>query len=230
MQFTTQGIILARTNYGEADRILTFLTKDHGKVKAIAKSVRKSKSKLAGGIELFSVSDLTVIVGRGEIDTLISTRLVRYYEEIVKDIERTKLAYEFLRVINKSTEDVPEPAYFRLLKQALEALNNSDINQELIQLWFSAQLLRLAGHTPNLRTDTAGAKLQADKSYNFNLDKMCLEPAGRGRLSTGHIKFLRLLFSDNLPQALARVSGQEKIISSLQPLMQSILKTYGRSR
>jgi DNA repair protein RecO (recombination protein O) len=49
-QFRTQAIILNRTDYGEADRIISFLTPDHGKVKAIAKAVRKSKSKLAGGI------------------------------------------------------------------------------------------------------------------------------------------------------------------------------------
>ncbi|MDO8591465.1 MAG: DNA repair protein RecO, partial [bacterium] len=69
-RYVTQGIVLSRTDFGEADRILTFLTNDHGKVRAIAKGVRKSKSKLAGGIELFSISDLTLIIGRGEINTL----------------------------------------------------------------------------------------------------------------------------------------------------------------
>ncbi|MEK7561678.1 MAG: DNA repair protein RecO, partial [Patescibacteria group bacterium] len=78
-RYITKGIVLSRTDYGEADRILSFLTIDHGKVRAIAKGVRKSKSKLAGGIELFSVSDLTLIIGRGELNTLISTRLVRHY-------------------------------------------------------------------------------------------------------------------------------------------------------
>jgi DNA repair protein RecO (recombination protein O) len=52
----TKGIVLTRTDYGEADRILHFLTPDQGKIAGIAKGVRKSKSKLAGGIELFSVS------------------------------------------------------------------------------------------------------------------------------------------------------------------------------
>jgi DNA repair protein RecO (recombination protein O) len=70
-RFKTNGIILARTNYGEADRIITFLTPDHGKVKVIAKAVRKSKSKLAGGIELFSISQISFIIGRGEINTLV---------------------------------------------------------------------------------------------------------------------------------------------------------------
>jgi len=49
-RINTHGIVLARTDFGEADRILTFLTPDNGKVKAIAKGVRKQKSKMAGGI------------------------------------------------------------------------------------------------------------------------------------------------------------------------------------
>ena len=54
----TKAIVLRRTNYGEADRILNFLT-EQGVIAAIAKGVRKEKSKLAGAVELFTVSDIT---------------------------------------------------------------------------------------------------------------------------------------------------------------------------
>src|SRR5207248_7380678 len=111
---------------------------------------RKSKSKMAGGIELFSISQITYIVGRSEINTLISTRLDKHYGNIVKDLDRTNLAYEFIKILNKSTEDQPEEAYFNLLKQAFEALDDTKINLELIGSWFYAQLLKLAGHTPNM--------------------------------------------------------------------------------
>ncbi|HEX2615498.1 MAG TPA: DNA repair protein RecO, partial [Nitrososphaera sp.] len=57
-RFRSDALVISRTNFGEADRILTFLTPNHGKVRGIAKGVRKPKSKLAGGIELFSVCDL----------------------------------------------------------------------------------------------------------------------------------------------------------------------------
>ena len=126
-RYVTQGIVLSRTDYGEADRILTFLTAERGKIKALAKGVRKSKSKLAGGIELFSVSDLTLILGRGEINTLISSRLARHYGNIVKDLERTKAAYEMMRAVNRATEDGPERTYFELLDKALAALDDQKI-------------------------------------------------------------------------------------------------------
>src|SRR5438105_13293621 len=107
-QFSTTGIVLARTDYGEADRILTFLTPDHGKVKAIAKGVRKIKSKLAGGIELFSVSDISLVIGRGELNTLTSTRLIKHYGNIVKDLNHSNTGYEFMRLLDKNTEDQAE--------------------------------------------------------------------------------------------------------------------------
>ncbi|MCA9348456.1 DNA repair protein RecO, partial [Candidatus Saccharibacteria bacterium] len=62
---TTRAIILRRINYGEADRILTMLTSDFGKIRLIAKGVRKQKSRMAGGLELFGVSEINFIKGRG---------------------------------------------------------------------------------------------------------------------------------------------------------------------
>lgn len=227
-RFVTRGIILNRTDYGEADRILSFLTSDHGKVKAIAKSVRKSKSKLAGGIELFCVSELTLIVGRGEVNTLISSRLVRHYGNIVKDIERTKAAYEVLRMINRATQDQPEPAYFKLLDHTLAALDDPTLDQELSRLWFNMQLLKLAGHMPNLRSDLAGAKLAVSKYYSVNLDQMRFEPAKSGSFNAKHIKFLRLGFGAAKPRILQRVEGAGELVSTCAPLIETMLRSHVR--
>lgn len=228
--YITKGIVLTRTDFGEADRILTFLTNDHGKIKAIAKGVRRAKAKLAGSIELFSVSDLTLIPGRRDIDTLISARLVKHYGDIVKDIERTTLAYELLRLTNKATEEQPEPAYFDLLKQALISLNDSELGTQLINLWFNMQLLKIAGHTPNLHTERSGTKLKVTGTYDFHMDHMHFVPeaAEQGPYTASHIKFLRLGFSAARPNVLRRVSGVDKLISATQPLVQTMLKSYVR--
>src|SRR6185503_9222549 len=127
-QFRTKCIILSRTDYGEADRIITFLTPDQGKVKAIAKGVRKSKSKLAGGIELFCISDISFIPAKREIGTVVSTRLIDHYGEIVKDIDRTNAGYSFIKKLDKATEDAAETDYFSLLEESFNALDDSSIN------------------------------------------------------------------------------------------------------
>ncbi len=227
-RFTTQGIVLTRTDYGEADRILSFLTSDHGKVRAIAKGVRKSKSKLAGGIELFSLSDLTLIVGRGELNTLISSRLVRHYGNIVKNMQRTEAAYELLRVINRATEDEPEVAYFKLLDRGLEALDDPALDINLTKLWFDMQLLKLAGHIPNLRTNSAGVKLADSKKYNVNFEQMCLEPASRGPLTADHVKFMRLGFGAGRPQTIQRVNDAANLAATCAPIIQTMLATHVR--
>ncbi|MBX4197279.1 DNA repair protein RecO [Candidatus Saccharibacteria bacterium] len=225
-RFTTQGIILARTDYGEADRIMTFITPDNGKVKAIAKGVRKSKSKLAGGIELFSISDLSLIIGKSEINTLISTRLVKHYGNIVKDLERTNLAYELIMLMNKATEDNPEASYFNLLMQALESLNDAAINLELVRVWFYAQLLKLAGQSPNLRSQKSGEKLQASQKYDFNFDTMSFQLGDT--YNSDQIKYLRLLFSNNSPITLQKVQDSEKLARQTKSLVSSMLQNFVR--
>lgn len=229
-QYTTKGIVLARTDYAEADRILTFLTPSHGKVKAIAKGVRKSKSKLAGGIELFCVSDLTVIKGRSDIGTLISTRLFKNYSNIVKDLDRTNTGYEFIRMINKSTEDGSEEAYFNLLRSAFMALDDKQLDHKITSLWFSMQLLKLAGHAPNLHTDSHGSKLKPSGTYDFHMDRMQFTPdlSEQGAFNANHIKFLRLGFAAAKPQALDRIQGVQTMVGTTAPLVHTMLKSFVR--
>lgn len=224
--FRSQAIILARTDYGEADRIITFITPDHGKVKAIVKAVRRQNSKLAGGIELFSVSDISFIPGRRDIDTVVSTRLIKHYGHIVKDLARANAGYSFIKKLHKATEDAAESSYFDLLNQAFQALDDSAINLILVDVWFNAQLLRLAGHTPNLRTDSDDNKLNPHKSYDFDHEKMCFVT---GEIfNADHIKFLRLLFSTNQPPILNKVSGAPRLAATSQPLINSMLQAYIR--
>ncbi len=206
-QIVTHGIILARTDYGEADRIITMLTPDRGKLRLIAKGVRRLKSKLAGGIELFSTSEITYLPGRGEIGTLISTRLQRHYAHIVEDVNRTMLGYDLIKQLHKATEDQCEPDYYELLEQSFDALDDASIDTELIRLWFSAQLLRLGGHTPNLQTEAGGTKLQADGEYEFSFDDSAFFSRPGATFHADDIKFLRLVFAGNTPNVLQKVSG-----------------------
>lgn len=220
-QLVSTAIILSRTDYGEADRILTVLTPDFGKLTLIAKGVRRIKSKLAGGIELFSVSEITFIKGRGEVGTLVSTRLVRYYEHIVGDLERTMLGYELIKQLHKITEDEPEPEYFEVMQSSFEALNDKDISLQVIRFWFATQLLRLNGHTPNLQTDDRGEKLSASQTYEFSSESMSfvVSPV-HGHFSATHIKFLRLAFAGNSAVVLAHVQGSGQLVSDMRPLVQ----------
>jgi DNA repair protein RecO (recombination protein O) len=227
-QVLTRGIVLSRTDYGEADRIITLITPEQGKVRVMARGVRKLKSKLAGGIELFSTSDITYIPGRGEIHTLISSRLVKHYGYIVEDIDRVQLGYELIKVLNKATEDQPEEDYYDLLDQSFQLLDDREIDLLFVRLWFEAQLIRLSGHTPNLRTDTTDKKLTADGSYNFDFDAMSFAEHPAAAFTADHIKTLRLLFSTNHPRLLAAVQGMEQAVVDVAPLIRTMRTSYIR--
>lgn len=219
-QQVTEAIVLARTDYGEADRIITLLTPTAGKLRLMAKGVRRIKSKLAGGIELFSVTNVTYMRGRGDIGTLISSRLVTHYGHIVENIDRTMLGYELIKQLNKATEDEPEPEYFHLLQAAFEALDDSSISLELVRIWFTAQLLRLNGHSPNLQTDAQGERLVPNERYNFDFEHMAFAVApDSGRFTADHIKVLRLAFSGNPPAVLQRVGNIESLMQDVAPLI-----------
>lgn len=234
-QITTQAVILRRVDYGEADRILTLLTPDYGKLSLIAKGVRRVKSKLAGGIELFSISDISYIRGKRDIGTLVSARLQRHYGQIVRDVNRTMLGYDLIKQLNKATEDEPDTEYFELIDTAFAALDDPTIDLELIRVWFQMQLLKLDGHMPNLQSDTEGSRLAVDQHYIFSFDDMAFaaRPAAddrpAGHFAADHIKLLRLGFAGTRPDVIQKVTGLPDLLSAVSPLVQAMAGTYIRA-
>jgi DNA repair protein RecO (recombination protein O) len=225
-QIQTQGIILSRTNYGEADKIITILTPEQVKLRIMARVVRKIKSKLAGGVELFSISDITYMQGKGDLGTLISSRLDKHYGEIVKNIDRVQAGYELIKTLNKATEDHTESGYFTIISVTFEALDDFKVDLNLTKLWMSSQLLKLAGHSPNLSSNSAGLSLEPDKKYIFDYDSMSFSARENGRYDPQHIKALRLLFSNYSPKDLQKVEGLTGLMPNLNPLLQPIFSSY----
>ncbi|HTE58470.1 MAG TPA: DNA repair protein RecO [Verrucomicrobiae bacterium] len=223
-QLTTSGIVLTRTDFQEADRILTILSPDHGKLKVIAKGVRRPRSKLAGGIELLSVSDITVLPGRGEIGSLVSSRLITHYGAIVQDIVRTMLAYDFLRRINRVTEDAAGEEYFLILQRTLAGLNDAGLSPELVDLWFCMQLLNVTGHMPNLQTDSSGRQLEAGQAYLFDFESMSFRQQEGGPFTANHIKLLRLGYAAEDPLVLRQVADAQKCVVDDLKLAQNLLR------
>lgn len=223
-QQTTPAIILRRTNYGEADRIVSFLT-PLGKISAIVKGVRRAKSKLAGGIELFSVSTITFMETKGNLARIISTRLEEHYSDIVGDLQRMMVGYEMMKLMDKIIEDEAERDYFDLLKAGLSSLNSSGLPLLIVESWFNLRLLKLQGHEPNLKTDSTNQKLQADKLYEFNIDDMCFQAVTTGSFRAEHIKLMRLMLSEPLG-VIGQINGVEELAGPLKVLTRRLVEQY----
>lgn len=215
------GIILRRTEYGEADRIITFLTKDHGKTRAIAKGVRRAKSKMAGGLELFSVSELHYIQGRGDIDTITSTRLHVHFGEIVKHLDRTEQAYAMLKLIDKTVEDHTGQEYFSVLHESLAAIDDVRISVSLVDMSCTMRILQLLGNLPDFSKDSHGDSLNPDIRYEFDFEAISFTEKSNGPFEKNHLKVLKLL-AYNTPQSMAAVQGINQYVKDLSGLVRAL--------
>jgi DNA repair protein RecO len=191
-KYQTKGVVLKRVNYGEADRIVTFITNDHGKVTAIAKGVRKPKSKLAGGLELFSICNLSLIKGKGEMDTLVSARLETYFDQLILDYSRVEFGYEMIRLTQAFSDDEEAGQYYDLLQQGLELLNGQKLRDEVVLCWFLLRLMKLHGSIPNLLEDHSGTDLDATKTYGFSIEDGVFFQSEMGLFGETEIKAWRV--------------------------------------
>ena len=200
--FKGQAIVLRRTNYGEADRILQMITED-GRLSVLAKGVRKERSRLAGGIELFSLSEVVVHRGKGDLGVLTGARLIEFYSSICSNLEAMEFAGSCLRDVSKRSEHIDSPEFFSLLAQTLKELNKHLNQMELIRIWWQLNLAQVSGEAPNLRVDTNGNKLLPDKTYSWNSADNALELSnGHGSINSDHIKLMRLIVSAPLALVL----------------------------
>ncbi|MCB9819766.1 DNA repair protein RecO [Candidatus Nomurabacteria bacterium] len=212
--YRTKAIVLRRTSYGEADRVVQFLTPEHGIISVMARGVRREKSKLSGGIELFARSDITVGQGKGELGILTSARLEKFYSRILSNYERMQFGYDAIKQVSKVASQLDDKGFFTLLDETLSFLDNEEVDIRIIKAWFWLQLAILAGYGMNLSTDDNGMKLVEDARYNFSSADQVFVYNENGNYSSDHIKFLRIL-SAQPPNVAQQVRGYSRFADKI---------------
>ena len=201
----TKAIVLRRTNFGEADRIITFLT-EKGIISAIAKGVRKEKSKLAGGVEMFCLSEITVHEGlNNKLSILTSAKMLEHYQNIVYKLPELELASMIMKKIAPVAENTSGPEYFNLLKQILAALD-AGVNPELVEAWFWFNFAKTGGEQVNLVKDVDGKKLDPFHIYVWDSNELALREQMGGNVGAEEIKIMRLMLSSDL-KTVSRVNN-----------------------
>ncbi|MFZ2275533.1 MAG: DNA repair protein RecO [Candidatus Nanogingivalis sp.] len=219
-QTKTQAIVLRRTNFSEADRIVNFLTPS-GKISGVARGVRRQKSKLAGGIEVFAINEIVFISGKSEMKTITSARMKEFFGEIVKDLDRTEFAYSAIKQISNACEHIESAEFFEILRTVFASLNDFEIPLELTRKWFEIRLSQAVGEEINLEIDSNGEILRPDCFYDFDFYDKVFVPVERGEFGANHIKFLRLMISSE-PRILAKITGFSKILSEVSRIISSV--------
>lgn len=147
--YQTEAIIIKKTKLGEADTILTLYTPNLGKIQGFAKSLRKTKSKMAGHLELLTHSQISLVRGRN-IDTITGTQTINSFLPLKSDLELSSCALYATELVNQfAADDVEDHPIFQLLLATLQRLSEGG-NSELVLRYFELQLLDEVGYRPQL--------------------------------------------------------------------------------
>lgn len=212
--YQSNAIVIGRTNFGEADRVIRLFTPEHGKVAAVAKGIRKVKSRSGGHLELLGEVSLMLIPGHN-LETITSARLLWYPHQLVGDYERLGLAFAIAKAVDRLTEPAqPAPALYAVVREALRALDASG-SPVLIELWFKLRLLDTLGYRPELSGCIICGQNAPAATYAFSAERgglVCHSDAGAldQPFTLEQIKFWRLLCDYNYG-TISHIAGAQTL-------------------
>jgi len=207
--YRTEGIVLKRSDFGEADRLLVVFTPGHGKVRLLAKGVRKVPSRKAGHVELFMRSQFLVARGHS-LDIITQAEALDAYPGLRDALVKATYAYYLAELIDAFFEEGEEnEAAYRLLAFALERLAAGD-DPGLLARFFEMKLLGLTGYRPDLQRCVGCGAAHVASQVFFSPGEGGMRCAACGEVapgllavSVGAFKVLRYLQS----QEYASISG-----------------------
>ena len=227
--YRIEAIVMHRSDVGEADRLLTILSRERGKLRLNAKGARKVGSRKSGHVELFVRSRMLIAKGRGEIDIVSQVETLDAYRGLREDLTRSTYAHYVVELIDAFAEEGSEqPELFDLLAQALKWIETTS-NLPLTARYFELQLLTLAGFQPQVFfCADKGEPLQEivpDEFYGWSPAAggvLCpTHAAGRSdisRLSLNGLKVLRHALRTEYASFTA-LTLRESILSEIEQVM-----------
>jgi DNA repair protein RecO (recombination protein O) len=201
--YRSQALILRRSDFGEADRLLLLATPG-GKRRVVAKGARKTTSKLAGHIELFTHASLLLAVGRN-LDIITQSQIVNSHATLRRELLRLSCAYYAAELYDRFTEEGDESRQlFDLIVESFGALDVT-ANPDLVLRAYELRLLHLTGYRPHLHHCAVCQELLTEDADRFSITLggvICPRDRGADRsafaLSGPTFRLLRYLQSQPL--------------------------------
>lgn len=167
--YRTEAVVIRRSDFGEADRLLTLFSADRGKLRAIAKGARKPQSRKTGHVELFMRSKFLVAKGR-DLDIITQAEMIAAYPRLRDDLVRATYAAYLVELLDRFTvEDDPHRDIYALLLQTLESLDaGGDVM--LAARYYELRLLSLTGFQPRLFNCVACGEAIREEDQFFSAD------------------------------------------------------------
>jgi DNA repair protein RecO (recombination protein O) len=228
-EYQTEAVIIRKTKLGEADRILTLYTRDHGKIEVFAKGIRRPKSKLAGHLELLTYSLIRLAQGRN-LDTVTGSQTIEAFLPLKNDLWLTSYGLYVAELVNQfNAERSANQPVFELLVETLRRLCQAE-NSNLTLRYFELRLLDLSGYRPQLRECVScRAELKPEENSFCSAAGGILCPGCRYDhptslfISVEALKVMRFMQKNNF-ETVSRL----KINSDLANALKNILSSYIR--
>jgi len=237
--YRTQGFIFKKKDILEADRVFSVFTYDFGRLEIFAKAIRKITSKLRGGIEIFSFSEIEFIQGKNR-KTLTDTIAIEKFKNIMQNPEKLEISHKISDILDNFIKgQEKDELIFTLLKDTLNKLNDpklQDFSIQLIYYYFFWNFLSITGYHPEIqKCAVCGSKLNPYILYFSNKDggticKNCSDSnmeAERAysepcrRVNSDVVKILRLILNKDW-----NILSKLKVEVSSQNLLKEISNDY----
>ncbi len=222
--YRVEGIILARRDWGEADRLITLLTPNKGKLRVIAPGARKPSSRKSGHLELFTRGRFVMARGR-TFDKLTQAETHDYFPELREGLERVSAAYLLVELVDRFLEEHDEnPLLYDLLLDTLAWLDQGE-SPALVLRFFEVKMLGYVGFQPQLfECQLCGSTLEpVDQFFDIMeggaICPGCKEVAAHPLpISLDALKVLRLMQSADW-NTVRRLRLSEPLTNELQHLL-----------
>ncbi len=215
--YRDEAVVLRTHKLGEADRIVTLLSRKHGKIRAVAKGVRRTASKFGARLEPFMVADIQFYDGKSLDIIQQAETIASYGADIVDDYPRYTAASVMVETADKITESEGSPQQYLLLVGALRSLSKSEHSPELTLDSYLLRALSLAGWAPSFDSCARCGEVGTHDSFVVQLGGMvCANcaPPGAAKISPEVVDVLDALMVGDWERAerataptVARASG-----------------------
>jgi DNA repair protein RecO (recombination protein O) len=238
-RYSTDAIVLSRFDYGEADRILTLITPAGGKLKAIAKGIRRPTSRIGGSLEPFA--ELTVLLARGRtFDVVTQVTVGHAWLNLRDNLESAATAWYLAELADRSLEErhAAEPVY-SLLKRGYELLD-AGMAPGRVARWFEMHLADELGVRPEVdRCVECDRSLEVDGRFRWVpplggvlCDRCPGPPHDRTGLTLDALKLLKAYQRQDVEAiaGLRLAAGTEREVeSAMRDFIRNVLERDARS-
>jgi DNA repair protein RecO (recombination protein O) len=201
--YRDHGVVLRSWKLGEADRIVSIITRDNGKVRAVAKGVRKPSSRFGARLEPTCHLSLQLYRGRGDLDTVTQVETIDRFPSLRTDLDRWARASAMLEAVEQlSLEREPNEALFEMLVRALRTLTDNE--SPLVVAGFFLKVLALEGFEPFVDGCVSCGEDGPLVAFDVGAGGTVCVNCRRGtRLEPEALELLRLILGGRLGAALA---------------------------